>query len=408
MAEPVTSTLDGFPLRFFFPEQIDQLLRHGARNGRAGSHAAIERILKHEPALKRPTLWLRNRQLKDPPSHDPYQHSVWSPEDDQTLRQGYEAGCQGKRDAVRELLTRHPTWRRNVIWRRAAKLRLTTGKGRKGGKRSCRPWSEKDDRILLRLAGYKFANAIGRRLHRTERAVIWRLAMLGKSSGVHLEGFARRPLAEELHLGTRTLQRWIAEGLLEVRDPRVTKRSLRDLRKTLQNSGALPARLDYREEPAPHPLSSASDTPGVETTVSGNKAPVGAGSRSSRAKQFWEDAARTLGVNVETVEVYIARGTLKLQDPRIAEESLKRFCRSYGSLINYTFLNQETRTWLRKSMDLIPSGGEPLAQQMACRRRHAQIVRRCDACGGTIRGNAYFRHIKRCIARRSVGANPWR
>ena len=38
--------------RFFSPEQVDKILSEGAKRGRAGSHAAIERILKLEPGVE--------------------------------------------------------------------------------------------------------------------------------------------------------------------------------------------------------------------------------------------------------------------------------------------------------------------------------------------------------------------
>ena len=86
------------------------------------------------------------------------------------------------------------------------------------------------------MAGYKPVRAIARKLRRTKDAVRYRLTVLGKSSRVHRDGYSRRALAEELHLGRRTVQRWIAEGLLEVRDPRITMRSLNKLRKSLHAS----------------------------------------------------------------------------------------------------------------------------------------------------------------------------
>ena len=224
------------PYRFFTPEQVDQILRDGSKHGRTGSHAAIERIRKHEPGLERPALWRRIRQLKNLPRGARYRRAVWGPEDDQILRRGYGSGWPGKQKAVRELLRHHPDWRPHVIWRRAAKLGLTGRKNKRGRERSRQPWSENDDRILLNLAGYKFAKAIARWLHRTESAVRYRLALLGKSSRVHMEGYARRALAEELHLGSKTVQRLIVDGLLEVHDPRITKASLDDLCKSLQAS----------------------------------------------------------------------------------------------------------------------------------------------------------------------------
>ena len=384
------------PYRFFSPEQVDQILRDGSKHGRTGSHAAIARILKHEPSLERPTLWRRIRQLKDLPRRNPYRRAVWSQDDDQILRKGYGSGWSGKQEAVRELLRRHPNWRPHVVWGRAAKLRLTWTKNKRGRERSRQPWSESDDRILLNLAGYKFAKVIAKRLHRTQNAVRYRLALLGKSSRVHKEGYARRALAEELHLGSKTVQRLIVEGLLEVHDPRITKASLDDLGKSLQASSAPNTRSHGVEDLKAEEQSEAGVPKKCDSPEQNTKGPGTVPTRPSRAKRFWAEAARALGVSAEEVEQYIAKGVLKLQDPRITEKSLRVLCRRYGSLINYDFLNQETRAWLRDSLDLFPSAGETTAKQLEASRKHAQTVRKCEACGRAIRGNVYFRHIKTC------------
>ncbi len=396
MAGRWDSTTGGDGLRFFSPEQVDQILRIGSKRGRVGSHAAIERILRHEPGLERAELWRRIRQLKNPSPGPRYRRAVWSPEDDKILREGYERGWPGKQEAVRELLRRHPDWQSHVVRRRAAKLSLTGRSSKRGRQRDRRPWSPDDDGILLNLAGYKLAKAIGKTLDRTESAVRYRLAVLGKSSRVHKEGYARRALAEELHLGSRTIQRLIVEGLLEVRDPRITRHSLDDLCRSLQVLGArddCPHEVEVHasEQQAAAGILQDGDPPEPGRTGAGMTS-----SRSSRAKLLWAEVAETLGISVETVKKHIAQGVLKLQDPRITEKSLRGFCRRYGSLINYEFLNQETRDWLHGSMDLVPSAGEPAAKQLEASRKHARVVRRCEGCGRTIRGNIYFRHIKRC------------
>jgi hypothetical protein len=114
------STTEGDPYRFFSPEQVDKILCEGVRRGRAGSHAAIERILKLEPGIERAELWQRIRQLKYPSNGTRYRRIVWSTDDDQILSRGYEKGWSGKQQAIRELLKRHPDWRPHLIWRRAA------------------------------------------------------------------------------------------------------------------------------------------------------------------------------------------------------------------------------------------------------------------------------------------------
>ncbi len=228
MTDRWKNTTDGCSFRFFSPEQVDQILCDGARLGRAGSHAAIERILKHESGLERADLWRRIRQLKSPSEVPSYRRSVWGAEDETILREGYEGGRRGKQEAVRELLKRHPDWRPHIVWRRAAKLGLVRKTPQKTRQRSRQQWTEDDDRILLAMAGYKTVKFVAKALHRSENAVRYRLAVLGKSSRVHLEGYARRTLAQELHLGSRTIQRLIVQGLLEVRDPRITWKSLEE------------------------------------------------------------------------------------------------------------------------------------------------------------------------------------
>jgi hypothetical protein len=396
------STTEGDPYRFFSPEQVDKILCEGVRRGRAGSHAAIERILKLEPGIERAELWQRIRQLKYPSNGTRYRRIVWSTDDDQILSRGYVKGWSGKQQAIRELLKRHPDWRPHLIWRRAAKLHLTRKTPKRGQERSRLAWSEDDDRILLNLAGYKTSRVLAKLLHRSEVAVRYRLMVLGKSSRVHLEGFARHALARDLHLASSTIQRLIAGGLLEVRDPRITRESLDNL----CQSGRLDA---IRQNVAP-----ASDglTTGPEremTTLAGSDPPAGDRTRQStpsgklsRAKRVWAEVAKSLGVAVEAVQNFVARGVLKLYDPTITEQSLRHFCRRYGSLIDYDFLNRETREWLESSMDWVRTAGESTSRRLASLRKHARVIRHCTACDREIRGNAFFRHIKKCDQRCSA------
>src|SRR6267143_482297 len=382
--------------RFFRPEQVDKILCDGAKRGRTGSHAAIERILKLEPEVQRAELWQRIRQLKYPSCGTRYGRIVWSPDDDQILTRGYEKGWSGKQEAIREILKRHPDWRPHLIWRRAVKLHLTRKTPKRGQERSRLAWSEDDDRILLTLAGYKTSRVLAKILHRSEAAVRYRLMVLGKSSRVHLEGFARHALARDLHVASSTIQRLIARGLLEVRDPRITRESLDSLCK----SGRLSA---IRQNVA---LLSDSPTisPDGEVRTLANGDPLSEGStgwttssgKFSRAKREWAEVAESLGVVLETVQDFVSRGVLKLYDPTITEKSLRHFCRRYGSLIDYNLLNRETREWLESLMDWVRTAGESASRPLTPLRKHARITRHCTTCGREIRGNAFFRHIKRC------------
>lgn len=389
-------TTGGYSFRFFSPEQVDQILRDGARHGRDGSHAAIERILKHEPGLQRAELWQRIRRLKNPARQGQHFRSVWSPEDETILRQGYQAGWERKREAVCQLLKRHPEWRPYVIWKHATKLGLVQRASKRGQERSGQAWSNEDDGILLGLAGYKTVRMIAKMLHRSEAAIRARLTLLGKSSRVHLEGFARSALAKDLHLSTKTIQRLIVDGLLEVRDPRITRESL----DRLYRSGRLEGMQRAGVQPAPHVISGSDheltiSAKKVSTTGNSPEALITSG-RASRAKRVWAEVASSLSLTEEAVERLIAHGALKLYDPRITEKSLRNFCRRHGALINSEILSHETRDWLQSTMDFVPHAGEAVALCLTPLRKHARVVRRCTKCGRSIRGNAFFRHLRRC------------
>lgn len=388
------STTGDYSFRFFSPEQVDQILRDGAKRGRAGSHAAIERILKLEPELDRADLWQRIRQLKYPMSPKRTSSIVWTADQDELLRSGYAQGWAGKKEAVRELLRRHPDWRPHVVWKRAAHLGLVQRSLKRYQERSQHAWSEHDDQILLNLAGYKEVAVIGKMLHRSTHAIRSRLSRLGKSSRVHKEGYAQRALSEELHLGSRTIRKLIAWGLLEVRDPRITKQSLKEL-----NSSTSTPVADDQQEPIAADLqtfpATVNSAEGPEILSSNPDLIKPGSSKSSRADRVWSDTATQLGLSLQTIKHYVTQGKLKLYHPRITERSLRNFCRRYGSLVNYGFLNRETRDWLESSLDFARKGGEALAGQLKTRRKHAEVVRNC-ACGREIRGNAFFRHARRC------------
>ena len=402
MADRWASSAGDYSFRFFSPEEVNRILRDGARSGRAGSHNAIERILKHEPGLTRAELWRKIRQLKQPSNGKLYQRTAWSSEDDGILRKGYEEGWKGKRKAVSELLRRHPGWQSHSIWGRAAKLGLVRKALKKDRLRSRQPWAEDDDRILLTMAGYKTAKFIAKALHRSENAVRYRLAVLGKSSRVHLEGYARRTLAKELHLASRTIQRLIVQGLLEVRDPRITRKSLEDACKT----GRLPASV-HNQLPDAKESAVIPREDGPIATPSTNFVPVSHGStskppRSCRAKRIWADVAKQFNVDASVIEQLIFCGALKLYDPRVTERSLTKFCTRYGALVKTDFLDKETRDWLVGSMDLAPSAGKDEAGRLEAFRKHAQVVWTCEGCDRTIRGNVFFRHSKRCPQRNGL------
>jgi len=398
MASRWEQATGGYLLRFFSPEQVDEILRDGSRRGRQGSHSAIERILKHEPDLQRSELWRRLRWLKNPGGRQRGSPANWTSEDEQILRTGYEDGWQGKRNAVRQLLRSHPDWRPHVIWQRARRIGLVRTTPNRGRERSRARWTEEDHRVLIDLAGYKSARVIAKILHRSEAAIRYHLAMLGKSSRVHVEGYARSELARELHLSRNAIQRLIVEGVLEVRDPRITRQSLDRLRESPQLSEL---QMKTRNEPATFierpdrqtmlPAQSVA-SPEVSSTLNASSA----SSRISRGKRVWTEVAASLGLSASTFEALLVRGVLKFYDPTITEKSLRNLCRRYGSVIERGYLSRETREWLTTSMDWVPTSGDKLSCRFAHLRKHAAVVRRCTQCGRSVRGNAFFRHINVC------------
>lgn len=399
MANRWEQTTDGYLLRFFSPEQVDEILRDGSRRGRQGSHSAIERILKHEPDLQRSELWRRLRWLKNPGGRERGSPSAWTSDDEQILRGGYQDGWQGKRNAVQQLLRRHPEWRPHVIWQHARRIGLVQTTLKRGRERSRARWTEEDHRVLIDLAGYKSARVIAKMLHRSEAAVRYHLATLGKSSRVHLEGYARSELARELHLSRNAIQRLIVEGLLEVRDPRITRVSLDRLRESpqlselqLKTRNKSAASIEGSDRQTTLPAQNAAG-PEVSSTLNASSAPS---PRASRGKRAWAEVAASLGLSTRTFEGLLVRGVVKFYDATITEKSLRNLCRRYGSVIERGYLSREAREWLTTSMDWVPTSGDKISCRFTHLRKHAAVVRCCTKCGRSVRGNAFFRHIDVC------------
>lgn len=360
---------------------------------------AIERILRHEPDLARSELWRRLRWLKNPGGCGRHVAWTWSSEDEQILRGGYRDGWRGKRNAVKHLLTRHPEWRPHVIWQHARRIGLAQMTHKRGQERARVRWTEEDHRVLIELAGYKSARMIAKMLHRSEAAIRYHLATLGKSSRVHLEGYARSELARELHLSTHAIQRLIVQGLLEVRDPRITRESLAQLR---ESSHLAEPQMKSRNGPTAFVESSdrqvtlpTKRSAGPQVCSSLNDSSESS-PKLSRGKRVWAEVAASLGLSAPAFEGLLVRGVLKFYDATVTEKSLRNLCRRYGSVIERGYLSPEARDWLTTSMDWVPTSGDNVSCRFIHLRKHAKVVRCCTKCGRSIRGNAFFRHTKVC------------
>jgi AraC-like DNA-binding protein len=147
---------------------------------------------------------------------------VWSPELDAIIREGYARGWSGARESINKIQSLHPKWRSHNIWERAKELGFDQ---RYVQERP--PWSAADDALLLDFAQEQSVKTIARLLHRSERSVRWRFAILGESCRVQ-DNYSQQDLARDLRVSPKTVRRWEEAGFLERRDGRITHESLEE------------------------------------------------------------------------------------------------------------------------------------------------------------------------------------
>src|SRR5208337_261140 len=161
---------------------------------------------------------------------------------DQLLVAGIKLGPARKHEAINKILQLVPGWTRGDCWRRIRQLRRTSelagfaetplrdevekSAGVAAVRRApSRPWTPADDDKLLNWAGYEPVKKIAQRLGRSARAVRFRLGALGISARV-TDGWSLRALRKMLHVSPARLRYLIGNGMLRVRDPRVSTSSL--------------------------------------------------------------------------------------------------------------------------------------------------------------------------------------
>jgi hypothetical protein len=102
-----------------------------------------------------------------------------------------------------------------------------------------------------------------------------------------------------------------------------------------------------------------------------------------------------LGVNVEEVRAWVAKGELKIVDGFVTERAFQDFCKTCSYGLNSTLLGEDVLDWLAEGYALrMPN--EKSAALVPPTEKHALVTRRCPACGRKMRGNIFFRHIKNC------------
>ena len=224
-----------------------------------------------------------------------------------------------------------------------------------------RPRLPEDDATLLDMAGYEPVDKIAELLSRSERAAPFRLGALGMSARV-TDGWSQRSLRKLLRMSRTRLRQLIADGMLRVRDPRITRASL----------GAHCAKRQCPDPPSASPNTALPSLP--------------AGPCS------WNRAAKALNVELGDVQKLISAGQLKLVDTFVTDRAFEEFCRKHGSLINMALIDPSTRKWLVSEYG-VPDSVEEKTLPRA--QKHALIIRACK-CGRKIAGNVYFRHVKHC------------
>ena len=293
---------------------------------------------------------------------------------DQLLVAGIKLGPVKKHHAINKILQLVPEWKRGDCWRRIRQLRRTpalaspqsyedqkTENNGSAHRPFSRPWLKEDDDKLLDLAGYEPVTKIAERLGRSVRAVRFRLGALGMSARVK-DGWSQRGLRKLLRVSRARLRYLVANGMLRVRDPRITGSSLS---RWFEKSG---------------PIGDASNNHRLRAGIVEQDA------------YSWKRAARILGITIEDTQRLIAVGQLKLLDTFVTDRSFEDFCRKHGNEINLSLMDPATKRWLMDEYGIsesVDSKPVPRAQ------KHALITRECK-CGRKIAGNVYFRHVRHC------------
>ena len=220
----------------------------------------------------------------------------------------------------------------------------------------------------MNLAGYEPVKKIAQRLGRSVRAVRFRLGALGISGKV-TDGWSLRALRKLLRVSPARLRYLIGNGMLRVRDPRISASSLGVLCDKIRTS---------------------LDSSAIER--------ITAALSTSDGAYSWDRAANLLGVPVAQVQAWISASQLRVVDTFVTDRSFEEFCKKHGDEINMTLIDRSTAKWLVREYGVAETAKNRATVSPS--RKHALVSRTCQ-CGRQIAGNPYFRHVRAC---RSAGA----
>ena len=299
---------------------------------------------------------------------------------DQMLLAAIKHGPAKKREAINRIIELVPDWNRGDCWKRIRHLRKTAELPVIDEHRQERPktsrataavrrpapqlWTAADDDRLLDLAGYERVYKIAQRLGRSVPAVRFRLGALGMSARV-TDGWSLRALRKLLHIRTSRLRRLIGNGILRVRDARISGSSLAAYCDK-NRSSLSPSTLER----------------------------VGAAVANKDAAFAPERVTDLLGVELSNVQSLISAGHLRLVDTFVTDRAFEEFCKKHSDEINTALIDPATVKWLVSEYGVSRTANSNRTASRA--QKHALTIRECK-CGRRIAGNAYFIHVKRCV-----------
>jgi hypothetical protein len=351
--------------------------------------------------------------------------TIFTPEDDEVLRFAYVQGWRQKRDAVRTVLNRHPETSRRAVWRRARRVcqeseirsEPVLGRG---------PWSKAEIDLLMRNAGTMNLESLREGIARTDAAIRKCCSRLGISVRVK-DAQSQRALCRELHIGRKRLQDLVRSGRLRLTNPRIRVESLIEFCKMhARELGVDCRRLKGRiaRYQKGFSLERIGQIAGVEqeviaqcvrqgelrvegqvVTVPALQAfcEVHAGSvnvkrlrREVNRHHYSADRlAHLLSVPVEEVHSWIGRRWLEVADAHITYDSLEEFYRRGGADLNLHLFPKEVRRWAIEEMGAKEQDRRNGNSRLAGFQKHLSRVM-VGRCGRKIRGNAFFRHARKC------------
>jgi hypothetical protein len=167
-----------------------------------------------------------------------------------------------------------------------------------------------------------------------------------------------------LRISSARLRYLVGNGMLRVRDPRISASSLAILCDKIRES--------------------------LEPSTIENLAAVLGNADDAYS---WERAANLLGVPVAQIQAWISAGQLRVMDTFVTDRSFEEFCKNHGEELKASLIDKPIVKWLVSEYGV--SEAAATGGSVSRARKHALVIRTCK-CGRKIAGNPYFRHSRIC------------